>query len=158
MKKYAQYDPETLIVSSLSVCNQMIVEDIEHTLEVGMDFSPEFLDNWMYSPELDQLIKRERNATNTEINVERDRRLHMGFECWGKIYDSDLKSRTALAAAVAPVHWITKNNDVIYLDANMLETLRKTLSDTTTKIVLAAKYLKEIKPTPQDWRQDDHWP
>ena len=134
----------------------------------------------------DEIAQREAELANPpapkpdQVNRERDRRLAADFEFQGKMYQRDDKSiqRITGAATLAgfavaqgaqpedynwhggdqPFAWIASDNSLNLMDAQTAFAFGAECANVETRIVFAAKALREMDPIPHDYADDRHWP
>lgn len=120
------------------------------------------------------------SPTPDQVDAERDRRLAGTMTFMGVEYDVDQKSLAritgaatlagfALAAGAQPGNflwhggseaftWITADNTLVQLDAQMTLNLGKTAAANETLHIFAARALKDMSPIPADYTADAYWP
>lgn len=119
-------------------------------------------------------------ARQHAVNTERDRRLAADFEFQGKMYqrDSVSVSRITGAATLAgfamaqgaqpdnyhwhggdqPFAWIASDNTLTLMDAQTAFAFGAECAAIETRIVFAAKALRDADPIPDDLTDDQYWP
>jgi hypothetical protein len=118
--------------------------------------------------------------TAADVNAERDRRLVLPFAFSGKMYDRDPRSLDritgaatlagfALAAGAEPLDfqwhggtepfaWIANDNSITVMDAATTFAFGREAAAVETRIVFAARALKDMPVIPEDYAADHWWP
>lgn len=119
------------------------------------------------------------------VNAERDRRKYSGFVFNGNTFDSDPVSLTNISGAgtlagfaiasgaavgdflwhstvsnptTAPFSWITKDNQIVQMDAHDVFALGQEAANWVTLHTFAARTIKNLTTIPQDYNADVRWP
>jgi hypothetical protein len=115
-----------------------------------------------------------------DVNAERDRRLVMPFMFQGKPYDRDPRSMDRITGAATlagfaigagagpgnlfwhggtdPFAWIANDNTVTLMDAPTTFALGQAAAAVETRIVFAARAIKNLAVIPDDFAADYRWP
>ncbi len=122
----------------------------------------------------------EPSITETEVNAERDRRLLLDFEFQGVMFQRDETSlkringmgTLALGAIqvegaqpgdlywsdpAKPFGWIASDNSVMPMDAQTMWAFGKAAAAVESRLVFAAKTLREMDPIPDDFATHPIW-
>ena len=114
------------------------------------------------------------------IMGERNRRLRLPFTFQTKLYDRSADSVSRIAGAgtlalaaimngaqpgnlnwhgdpVNPFGWIAADNTVTTMDAQTMFAFGQTCAQVETKLVFAARALKDMNPIPADYAADVYW-
>ena len=127
-------------------------------------------------PTPEEILAAERAA----INAERDRRLAADFEFQGKMYQRDSVSAQRITGAATlagfamaqgaqpendhwhggeqPFAWIASDNSLTLMDAQTAFAFGSECASVETRLVLAAKALRDADPIPDDFTDDQYWP
>lgn len=119
-----------------------------------------------------------REVSIKEINAERDRRLSADFEFQGKMYQRDPVSLARITGAATlagfavaggaqvgdlrwanadqDFGWIASDNSVTPMDAQTCFAFGQAAANVETRLVFAAKALREMSPRPAVLT-DEHW-
>ncbi len=114
-----------------------------------------------------------------DVNAERDRRLEMPFEFGGKLWQRDRISlqRITGAATLAgfavgagaqpddylwhggsePFGWIAEDNEVVPMDAPTVFAFGQAAAAVETRLIFAARALREMVPVPADYADNRWW-
>lgn len=114
------------------------------------------------------------------IDAERDRRLTADFLFMGKMYQRDPESvkRIGFAATLAgfamgagaqpsdlfwhgdenPFVWIASDNSLTPMDAQTTLAFGQAAAAVETRLIFAAKALRDANPIPEDYTDDKWWP
>jgi hypothetical protein len=138
----------------------------------------------VYDEENDQVVIRyitePRNVRGNEVNKERDRRIHAGFEFAGKIIQSDplsasrIMNYASLAREAISVDgikpketkwvepdedftWITADNSEIVISAQDMLRMAKACMKHESRMIKKAKKIKRESPIPYDYDDDSRW-
>jgi len=120
-----------------------------------------------------------RNNYLLAVNLERDRRLAADFEFNGKQYQRDPTSLQritgaatlagfAIAAGAQPGNlrwanpesdfgWIASDNTITAMDAQTCFAFGQAAAAVETRLIFAAKALREMEPIPADYAADEWW-
>ena len=123
---------------------------------------------------------RARLAQEAAINAERDRRLHLDFTFQGVAFQRDPVSiaRITGAATLAgfaigngaqpgdllwhggdqPFVWIASDNSLVPMDAQTAFAFGAECAAVETRVVFAARALRDAEPIPVDFADDQYWP
>jgi hypothetical protein len=117
-------------------------------------------------------------ATEEMVNAERDRRLLLPFPFGGKTYQRDPQSVLRINGAVSmalaamalgtapdaalwvnggPFQWITADNSIAELTPAGVIGLGMACAEVETRLVFAARTLKDMDPIPLNYTDDEHW-
>lgn len=121
------------------------------------------------------LIKNQQN----EINEERARRLEMDFEFQGKMFQRDTLSLSRITGAATlagfavfagaqpgnyrwsdpenDFEWIASDNSIIKMDAQTCFAFGQVAAQVETRIIFAAKILRQMEPIPENFTDDIWW-
>ncbi len=116
----------------------------------------------------------------SDVNAERDRRLDADFAFQGKLYQRDSKSLSRITGAATlagfaiangaqpgdyrwhggdtDFEWIASDNSLTKMDAQTAFQFGQVAANVETRIVFAAKSLREMDPIPVDYDDDARWP
>lgn len=129
----------------------------------------------MTQEEIDSL---EVVPSHKEVNQERDRRLDLSFSFEGKMIQRDPVSLRRIQGAAqmatiwiisgqdansqvwvnsGPLEWITDDNTTLNLTPAQTIAMGQEAARVETKLVFAAKRLKEMDPIPSDYMADHYW-
>lgn len=114
-----------------------------------------------------------------DVNTERDRRTHAGFQFQGKLYQFDpaSKARVTGAATLAKFavlngaqlgdlrwinpdvdfSWIAADNTLTTMDAPTASAFGDTAAVHEQRHIFAARALKAMNPIPADYTDDKYW-
>lgn len=131
-------------------------------------------------PSFGQNLSAQRARRNALIDVERNRRIRLGFSFEGKPYDYDEGSQAriagastaALSARIAGSQpgdlrwrwgdrdfvWIAADNSLTPMDAHKCFDFGEAALDHEAAHIFAAKTLKNMDDLPEDWKSDLYWP
>jgi hypothetical protein len=118
--------------------------------------------------------------TADEVNAERDKRIATGFQFAGKSYamDNESKARIIGAATLAGFAiaagaqtgnyrwhggssdfvWIADDNSLTRMDAQTCFAFGQAAAAWETKLIFAARVIKQSSPVPGDYTNDTLWP
>ncbi len=115
------------------------------------------------------------------VNAERDRRMVLGFEFGGKVFQSRVQDRENIMGAVVlasaaltiggkkpgDLRWhggaedfqfIAADNSRVPMDAPTVIGLGQAAAEQKSALTFAASDLKNMDPIPADFADDRHWP
>lgn len=135
---------------------------------------------WTVRDKSAEELAADRESLIRDIKRERDRRLPLDFEFQGVMYQRDPESiarisgagTLALGAMVngaqvgdlfwhgreTPFAWIASDDSLVTMDAQTCFAFGQAAAARETKIVFAAKALREMDPIPVDFVEDTYWP
>jgi hypothetical protein len=135
---------------------------------------------WEIQPATADQIEERLQARRDQINAERDRRLNAPFAFAGKLFDRDPTSVAringastlagfALGAGAAPGDlrwhggeadfvWIAADNSLVPMDAPTTFAFGREAASVESRLIFAAKQLREMDPPPADFAADKWWP
>lgn len=164
-----------VIVESGVVVN---ITRAEQPLESGWIASETVQIGWLYDGE-NFTPPPPPATTAAEVNAERDRRLEMDFEFQGVMFQRDETSMKringagtlALGAIVNgaqpgdlfwhgepdPFGWIASDNSVVQMDAQTMFGFGQAAAAVESRLVFAAKALRDMDPIPEDYADDAYW-
>lgn len=156
-----------------------VVVQVQYTFETGFIAAPDdvyagyLYSDGVFSPPPPPPIEP------YQVDMERDRRLGIGFMFNGKLIDSSDSSRASITefatlAFMAKLNgaatgsyrwgnpdndftWITADNSLMPLDANGMVSLSIAASSNKSNLVLSARALKAMSTIPQDYTSDKWW-
>ena len=118
--------------------------------------------------------------TPEQVNAERDRRLALDFTFAGQTFQRDAVSVQrisgaatlagfAIAAGAQPgdlrwhggstdFAWIASDNTLVTMDAQTAFAFGQACANVETRLIFAAKALREMEPIPSDYTDDKWWP
>ncbi|QEE47492.1 DUF4376 domain-containing protein [Rhizobium sp. WL3] len=116
----------------------------------------------------------------SEVNAERNRRIHAGFLFNGKIYafDPSSKQRVTGAGTLAgfaiasgaqpgntiwhggqqPFRWIADDNSLTEMDAQTCFAFAQAAAAHEEAHIFAARAIKDMSPIPADYASNGYWP
>lgn len=129
--------------------------------------------------ELDLEAAKIRQNTIDEINRFRDNLIRSGFVFNGYTYGSEVEDQKRISAAALlafmaissgaqpddfnwhgnqePFAWITKDNQVVPMDAFTVVEFGKVAAEHERKLIFIARLLKDADPIPENWSDDVYW-
>jgi hypothetical protein len=135
---------------------------------------------WEIQPATAEQIEERLQARRGQINAERDRRLSAPFAFAGKMFDRDATSVAringastlagfAMGAGAQPGNlrwhggeadfaWISADNTLVPMDAPTVFAFGREAASVESRLIFAAKQLREINPPPADFADDSWWP
>lgn len=149
---------------------------VEVPLKPGADYDWNGTEWVQVLPDPDEI----RAATHAAINAERAHRLAADFTFQGKQYQRDSVSvqRITGAATLAgfamaqgaqpgnhhwhggeqPFAWIASDNSLTLMDAQTTFAFGNACATVETRLIFAAKALRDADPIPEDFADDKYWP
>jgi hypothetical protein len=135
---------------------------------------------WTVQPATPEQIEDRLQSRRDQINAERDRRLSAPFAFAGKTFDRDATSVAringastlagfALGAGAAPGDlrwhggeadfvWIAADNSLVPMDAPTTFAFGREAASVESRLIFAAKQIREMDPPPADFAADKWWP
>lgn len=131
------------------------------------------VDDWMIDGDALKVVPL--GPSDSDVNAERDRRLGQGFVFRGVRYDHNptiasfaLMASTAIAGGVeagdlkwhgddTAFAWIAFDGTAHTMDAHEFLAFSMTETMARNRLFRAARRLKDMIPTPEDYESDDHW-
>lgn len=120
-----------------------------------------------------------QKAAIEAITIERDRRIDSGFTFQGKLFQSRAADRENIAGAaqlgfVALVNgaqagdlrwsdpdkdfaWISSDNNLVPMDAQTVVEFGRVAVAHKQSLIFAARSVKDMTPTPADYKDDKYW-
>ncbi|HBB81926.1 MAG TPA: hypothetical protein DC031_01315 [Sulfitobacter sp.] len=158
-------------VANLAVADEPLGENwiASETAQIG----------WLYDGET-FTPPPDPDPTADDVNAERDRRLELDFAFNGVIFQRDEKSLKRISGASTqalgammdgaqpgdlhwhgdpekPFGWIARDNSVMQMDAQTMFAFGTAAAAVESRLVFAAKTLREMSPIPDDFAADHYW-
>jgi hypothetical protein len=140
----------------------------------------EWVQIWTIQPATPEQIEERAQSLKDQINAERDRRLNLPFAFAGKMFDRDAVSIAringastlagfAMGAGAQPgdlrwhggevdFMWIAADNSLVSMDAQTTFAFGREAASVESRLIFAAKQLREANPIPLDFADDKWWP
>lgn len=126
------------------------------------------------------VIEQIKNPTEADVNAERNRRLHADFEFNKTMFQRDPTSLQRITGAGtlagfamargaqpgdlywhgggSPFAWIASDNTLMTMDAQTCFMFGQVCANVETKLIFAARNLRNMDPIPADYTDDKWWP
>jgi len=146
---------------------QVVLTDAQTGQTVVRDMTPDEIEQAFPPP------------SSNDVNAERDRRIAADFEFQGKMYQRDQTSLQritgaatlagfAIASGAQPGNlrwanseqdfgWIASDNTITPMDAQTCFAFGQAAAAVETRLVFAAKQLRNMEPIPDDFADDRWW-
>lgn len=162
-----------------SFTDTQICEEIAPT-KVGTEWYQAWAVRDLTPTELADNAEARRVKLSREINTYRDAKIAEGFSFDGVMFDSRSEDQKRISGAgtlafiaisqgaqagdlywhggTEPFVWISKNNDLITMDAYTVVDFGRAAAKHETAHVFAARALKDMNPIPDDYSNPMYWP
>lgn len=165
MERIAIFDPKTLKVTATSELPKSMLLRMNNYVFIRDENVMDDPSAWEVDPSENHLIYVGRPPEPDEVNSERDRRIEETFEFRGKVIDNDDASQGRMQKAAlralqdpeASFEWITADNTLLTLSAEGLIEMANASSSHEARMIQAARKLKDMSPTPRDFKEDTYW-